>query len=80
MNPGSIQATLAEAVRFARHRNDEILAQDLEAAGRKLAAVIQAGDRLIDSAAPHPADPALHCVTVGCFDQLSVALTALGGA
>lgn len=80
MNPGSIQATIAEAVRFARHRNDEILAQDLEAAGRKIAAAIRAGDDLIEGASPHPTDATQHCVSLRNFDELSVALTALGGA
>ena len=80
MTPGSTQSTIAEAVRFARHRNDTILAEDLEAAGRKIAAAIRAGDALIDSATPHPSDAAAYCVSVACFDELSVALTSLGGA
>lgn len=77
MNPGSIQSTLAEAVRFAR--GDQHLAEDLEAAGRRIAAVIQAGDALIESAAPHPTDANFYCVTVACFEQLSAALTRAGG-
>lgn len=76
----SIRNTLAEAVRYSRTRGDQILAEDLEAAGRKIAAVLQAGDDLIEGASPHPSNSELYCVPVDCFDRLSAAHVAAGGA